>query len=109
MNKLRDAYLLLTDSDQSNDALAYDLIDPELFGLFPSASQVLSYKDRFKNQLDISVIITAVLYVLNIVDASVDGHFYNYDISDDLSMQVKPFLRPVNSYNFTGLTLSFSL
>ena len=36
--------------------------------------------------------ITAVIYLLNIVDASVDAHFFDFDISEDLSLKTAPRL-----------------
>jgi hypothetical protein len=34
--------------------------------------------------------IFGIIYALNIVDAQVDAHLSGFDISDDLSMEVKP-------------------
>jgi hypothetical protein len=31
-----------------------------------------------------------MFYALNIIDASVDAHFFNFDISDDLTMKWAP-------------------
>jgi hypothetical protein len=36
-------------------------------------------------------------YTLNILEAYVDAHFYDYDISEDLSMSIKP------AVNFTTM------
>ena len=35
-------------------------------------------------------IFTVGFYLLNIVDANVDAHLYDFDISDDLSLQISP-------------------
>ena len=35
-------------------------------------------------------IVTAGIYLLQIVDAHVDAHLKDYDISDDLSMSIEP-------------------
>ena len=58
------------------------------------------------------IIITAGLYLLNIVDAHVDAQMKDYDISDDLSMTLEPTL--INLYtmqtsNVNGLGLAFNL
>ncbi len=52
------------------------------------------------------------LTLLNIVDAHVDAHMKDYDISDDLSMTLEPTL--INLYtmqtsNVNGLGLAFKL
>ena len=37
-----------------------------------------------------SYIAIGLVYVLQIVDASVDAHFFRYDVSDDLSIHLRP-------------------
>ncbi len=52
-------------------------------------------KRYYKRYRDMSYIGMAALYFINIIDASIDAHFYNFDISDDLSFRVEPtFLQP---------------
>ena len=53
-------------------------------------SQLLTIIDYYERNRDISYIITAVIYLLNIVDASVDAHLFDFDISEDLSIETKP-------------------
>lgn len=48
------------------------------------------YKDGWRRNRDLLVIGTAVFYALNIIDASVDAHFFNFDISEDLTMKWVP-------------------
>ncbi len=73
-----------------------------------------SEKDRFRKSRDLSIILAVLVYVLNVVDATVDGYLYDFDISDDLSLRVQP-----QSYSFknahsgqlnpqVGLSLSLS-
>ncbi|MBO4328041.1 MAG: hypothetical protein J5831_01365 [Bacteroidales bacterium] len=54
------------------------------------AGQLQSYKDSYRRDFELFCILTAAWYGLNIVDATVDGHLYTYDISDDLSLTVDP-------------------
>ena len=60
-------------------------------------SQLQTYKESYRRNLELFSIITVAWYGLNIVDACVDGHLYSYDISDDLSFSVDPYLRPYQS------------
>ncbi|MFK7756581.1 MAG: DUF5683 domain-containing protein [Flavobacteriales bacterium] len=46
--------------------------------------------DRRKRWLDLSYFSLIAVYGLNILDANVDGHLFNYDISPDISMEVRP-------------------
>lgn len=76
-------------------------------------SQLQTYKESYRRSLELFSIITVAWYGLNIVDACVDGHLYNYDISDDLSLSVDPYLRPTETLvllpQYTQVGLSFKL
>ncbi len=61
-------------------------------------SQLQTYKESYRRNFELFTILTTVWYGLNIVDAVVDGHLYNYDISDDLSINVDPYLRPMETF-----------
>lgn len=51
-----------------------------------------------RQQRDLITIFMAILYVANVVDAMADAHFYNFDISDDLSLNVSPHVNTPNPY-----------
>jgi len=53
-------------------------------------TQLISIIDYYERNRDISMMITAAIYLLNIVDASVDAHLFDFDISEDLSIETKP-------------------
>jgi hypothetical protein len=70
---------------------------------------LLSARDYYRRNLEISCILTGVWYILNIVDAAVDAHLFTYNISDKLSLKVDPVLmRPAMSRNMTS-GIRFSL
>lgn len=54
--------------------------------------QLQAYKESYRHDFELYTIILAAWYSLNIIDACVDGHLYNYDISDDLSFSIDPML-----------------
>jgi hypothetical protein len=56
--------------------------------------EVKWYKDTHKRYRDLFFIITAGFYALQIVDASVDAHLFDFDVGDDLTMIVDPVLAP---------------
>jgi hypothetical protein len=55
---------------------------------------ILSAREYYRRNLELSIIFTAVLYGLNILDAAVDAHLFTYDINKDLSFKVEPVLLP---------------
>lgn len=59
-----------------------------------STEVVLSQKKYYQRNMEISIAATAIIYVLNIIDAAVDAHLFYFDISENLSMQVSPNIQP---------------
>jgi hypothetical protein len=65
---------------------------PDRFALYET-QDLLDFRNFYKNQLNISYIACGVVYILNILDAVVDAHLYDFDISDDLSLSMWPELQ----------------
>ncbi len=70
-----------------------------------SYSELKTLKDHYRRNRDISYFTLIGIYFLNILDASVNAHLYSFDVSDDISMNLKPYLSLYNS----GVTLSLNL
>ena len=71
-----------------------------------TSDQLITQKNYYKKYRDVSIMFGALVYVLNIIDANVDAHLKSFDVSDDLSLQLKPYTN--YSYNNTlqtGLTI----
>lgn len=66
-------------------------VDPKYASF--SADQILAERDFYRSNRDYSIIGLTLVYVLNVVDAAVDAHLRTFDVSDDLSMKIKPSFR----------------
>ena len=67
-------------------------------------------KDQYRRWRDMNALGFIGIYVLNIVDATVDAYFFNYDISDDLSLKVRPtMLNNIANTSAFGLKLCFTI
>ncbi|SIS50172.1 hypothetical protein SAMN05421766_102440 [Zobellia uliginosa] len=66
-----------------------------------------SQQERFQNQRDLLLLVSIALYALNIVDANVDAHLKQFNIDDDLSFDMQPFLDldPVTNNPNYGMAL----
>ena len=57
-----------------------------------STTFIRDLRNNYRRNRDLCIIVTGALYVLQIVDAHVDAHLRDYDISDDLSMNLEPLI-----------------
>ena len=55
-----------------------------------AASFLKNLRDNYRRNRDLCIIITAGLYILQAIDAHVDAHLQDFDVSDDLSMTIEP-------------------
>ena len=58
-------------------------------------ANLVTIKNYHRKNSDLGYIIAVGIYLLNIVDASVDAHLFNFNINDDLSLNIQPqFMGP---------------
>ncbi|MBM3403847.1 MAG: hypothetical protein FJY10_03025 [Bacteroidetes bacterium] len=72
---------------------------------------LLSAREYYRRNLEVTYLLCAVLYVLNIVDASVDAHLLTFDVSDKLAIRIDPIIpqvNPVMQPGNAGLRVSFN-
>ena len=94
---LRLAYMYKIDTISANDAL----IDPRFKNL--SANALRSYRTAFRQNVDYTVLFFIAFWGLNVVDATVDGHLKQFNVNDNLSLQLKQGYSPMA--NTTGISL----
>lgn len=94
----RNAYRIAVDGDSTTNS-SYRGIS--------STNALKEYRDYHKRNLDIISICTVVWYLLNIVDAAVDGHLYDWNMDDKLSMHIEPLMQPTNGAYSFGIGLTF--
>jgi len=61
-------------------------------------TQLEEGRNYYRRNLELSYILTGLLYVLNIIDASVDANLYSFDINDELSLRFEPMSNQYFSY-----------
>ena len=97
----RDAYRNLMDGDDTNN----NLIDPKFSQVDPEA--VRQYRIAVRQYVDYSVLAFIVLWGLNVVDATVDGHLKAFEVNENLSMHINPAYNPVTKQANVGLVFNF--
>ncbi len=98
----KDAYLIRIDDDSTN----VDQFD----GIYTDAN-LLELQEFHRRNRDFAIVGAFVLYALNIIDANVDAHLFDFDVSEDLSMKVEPKTMGLgfNSNPIIGVGISLRL
>ena len=93
--RYKDAYLRRLDNNPDND---------DFVGEY-SSGDLLILKDFYRRNREVSILCFIGTYIINVLDASVDAHLFDYDISEDISLQITP----TSTANFNGLSLTLNL
>lgn len=64
------------------------------------------YMDSYRRNRDLSILGLAAVYVLNIIDANVDGYLYDWNVDDNLAFKVEPSVFNTN-LDYTQVTPAF--
>ncbi|MDX1478324.1 MAG: DUF5683 domain-containing protein [Saprospiraceae bacterium] len=105
----RDAYIqrLTTDMEGMEPIDKFNGSDPE-FPLRLSADQIRTFRDRFNRFRQTSIIVMGLVWVAQSAEAFVDGHLREFDISDDLTLEVRPAMIDATAMSLaSGIVLRF--
>ncbi len=88
-------YMLVTNQknykDSKTNYLALtDGIDSTVSQSDKSAAELKADIDNYRRYRDLSVLALLAWHGLTIIDANVDAHFFNWDVSEDLSLKIRP-------------------
>ncbi|MEO6314079.1 MAG: DUF5683 domain-containing protein [Chitinophagaceae bacterium] len=112
-NKVKYAYFYLINRGPNGTAdsskFQFDKIDPQLRSrvLAGDAYSLQLYRNEFRKDVDYSVLFFLFFWALNVVDATVDGHLKDFDVSNDLSLKIKPTFNALP--NSLGISFVFNI
>lgn len=72
--------------------------DPEVEKPPQSAENAKYYRDAYRRLRDYSILATAISYLLQVIDANVFAYMQDFEVNDEISMQVKPSVLPTGEY-----------
>lgn len=105
-------YTLVFNNDQINyftEQLRFQLDgDPNTISDCDSGINCFEGLNIYKKYRDWSYISMGIIYALNIIDAHVDAHLAHFDVSEDLSLGVLPYM-DYSAQNSVGLSLVLKL
>ncbi len=87
----RDNLFFLTDRNEETQV--------DIRFIFFTDDNLRRRRDTARRDRDYNIILSALFYGLVVADAAVDGHLNKFDVSNDLSMTIKPAFIPLNSTN----------
>ena len=96
------AYKNAIDGDTANDYL----IPEPYISVVSQPERIKNFRNEVRQNVDYSVLFFLVFWGLNVVDATVDAHLKTFDVSDDLSLQIKPGYSPMANTNGISLVLN---
>lgn len=97
---LKQAIIYRSDTIAAND----QLVDKQFINL--STESIRNYRNTFRQNVDYSVLFFLLFWGLNVVDATVDAHLKSFDVTDDISLKIKPGYNP--AINTGGLSFVFT-
>ncbi|MFZ1799723.1 MAG: DUF5683 domain-containing protein [Chitinophagaceae bacterium] len=101
--KTRDAYNIVV----NNDTAMFGTIDPKLQPLISNPTSLQFYRNQFRKDRDYSTLWFIILWGLNVADATVFAHLKHFDVSDNLSMDIRPDFNPQLKTAGIGIVFNF--
>lgn len=98
----RDSYTNAIDGNPANDYL----IPQPYFTIKDQPERIKTFRNQVRQNLDYTVLFFIVFWGLNVVDATVDAHLKTFDVSDDLSLQIKPGYSQLANTNGISIVLN---
>lgn len=81
--------------------------DDEFQGI--STERLIDAQRNAKKNKDYSIVAVVLVYMLNIIDANVDAHLQQYNVSEDLSISPNFEVNSINTQANYGLSFRFKL
>ena len=101
-NEAKAAYANAIDGDPSNNIL----VPQPYFSIIDQPERIKNFRNEVRQNVDYTVLFFILFWGLNVVDATVDAHLKTFDVSDDLSLQIKPGYSQMANTNGISIVLN---
>lgn len=97
------AYANAIDGNTGNDSE----IPQPYYSVKDQPERIKTFRNQVRQNIDYTVLFFIVFWGLNVAEATVDAHLKTFDVSDDLSLQIKPGYSPLA--NTTGVSIVLNI
>jgi hypothetical protein len=101
-DRFRDAYKRRL-AGFTDDEFYGDGVNPII-----SNDRLIDAQKSAQRNKDLSIVVTVVFYLVNIIDANVDAHLKQFNISDDISLEPTIELNPIQIETNYGMSLKYN-
>ncbi len=74
-----------------------------------SEDQLRSIIDQARRERDYMIVLTGIVYLLNIADAHIDAHLKEFDVNEDLKLKLDPTVLLIGNTIVPGLSIKIKL
>ena len=67
------------------------------------------YRDVYRRYRDYSILFTALVYVIQVIDANVFAYMQDFEVSDDISLHLEPSIQPTYYASSPAVGMSIGL
>lgn len=110
-NKTKYALSMIANNRYGTPGAADSLnnVDPKLrvFVEQKDLGPLVDYRNAVRRDLDYALLFTILMWGLNVVDATVDGHLKGFDVSDELTVKIRPTIVPNTMTPGVAFVVSF--
>ena len=96
------AFILATDGDPTND----NQIPEPYYSVRLQPDRIKVFRNAVRQNVDYSVLFIIIFWGLNVADAAVDANLKTFDVSDELSLQIKGGYSPMANTNGFSIVLN---
>jgi Family of unknown function (DUF5683) len=101
-NEAKNAFINASDGNPANDSL----IPQPYYSVKDQPDRIKTFRNQVRQNVDYTVLFFILFWGLNVVDATVDAHLKTFDVSDDLSLQIKPGYSQLANTNGISIVLN---
>ena len=106
----KDCWLIDVDTWEGSAEEVHESMDfDDVYATKYTTDNLLVIQNGFRTNFEYASVGLFLIYVLQIVDATVDAHLFYFDISDDLSLNIKPSIWPGRTQTYSGINLTLNL